>query len=98
MVSFIFRKSAILAGDSGTFILSGFLVINLFSVKSKVALLDKWHISGKTEFCEKVPFSPCESGTFKLSGFLVINQFSVKSKVNLLIKWYIFGRTEFHEK
>ena len=68
-------------GESGTFNLSGFLVINLFSVKSKVVLLDKWHISAKTEFHEKVPFSTGESGTLVLSRFLVINRFFVKSKV-----------------
>ena len=85
-LSNFFEKSAVLAGESGTFNLSGFLVIKWFSVKRKVVLLDKWHISGKTEFCEKVPFSPGESGTFKLSGFLVINRFSVKSKVTLLVK------------
>ena len=94
-LSNFFEKSAVLAGESGTFILSGFLMINRFSVKSKVVLLDKWHISGKTEFCEKVPFSPGESGTFKLSSFLVINQFPVKSKVALLDKWHISCKTEF---
>ena len=46
-------KSAVLVGDSGIFNFSGFLVINRFSVKSKVVLLDKWHISVKTEFYEK---------------------------------------------
>ena len=85
-------------GDFGTFKLSGFLVINPFSVKSKVVLLDKWDISGKTEFYEKVPFSPGESGTFNLSGFLMINRFSDKSKVVLLSKWHISDKTEFCKK
>ena len=85
-------------GESGTFNLRCFLVINRIPVKSKVSLLNKWDISGKTDFCEKVPFSPGESGTFKLSGFLVINRFSVKSKVALLDKWHIFDKKKFHEK
>src|SRR4051812_18477864 len=51
-LSNFFEKSAVLAGESGTFDFSGFLLINRFPVKSKVALLDKWHISAKTEFCE----------------------------------------------
>ena len=76
-------------GESGTFKISGFLVINRFSVKSNVVLLDKWHISGKTEFYEKVPFSPGESGTFNLSDFLITYRFSVKSKVTLVNKWHI---------
>ena len=57
-LSNFFEKCAVLAGDSGIFNFSGFLVKNRFSVKSKVVLLDKWHISCKTEFWEKVPFSP----------------------------------------
>jgi hypothetical protein len=84
-------------GESGTFNLSGFLVINRFFVKSKVVLHDKWHISAKTEFYEKVPFSPGESGTFNLSGFLVINRFSIKSKVALLDKWHLSGKKNYEK-
>src|SRR4051812_38398644 len=68
-LSNFFEKSAVLAGESAIFDFSGFLLINRFSVKSKVVLLDKWHISGKTKFFKKVPFSPDGSGTFNLDFF-----------------------------